>query len=266
MTDLALSASLVLSKGARARMGADRVALLEAVRDHGSITLAAQAVGLSYKGAWDAVQVLNNLFERPLVLAHPGGRGGGTASVTEEGLAVIRAFHLVEAELAHTLGVLQQKLADPAVPLDSLFWSLAMKTSARNALRGVVSRITDGAVNAEVSLEIAPGVEITAVITRHSVADLGLEPGRPAVALIKSSFIILAAGDGGLRTSARNRLLGTVSRIESGAVNTEVTLDLSTGKSLTATVTLESARALDLKLGDPAAALIKASHVILAVE
>ena len=61
MTDLALTASLILGKGARARMGADRVALLEAVRDHGSITLAARARGLSYKGAWDAIQVLNNL-------------------------------------------------------------------------------------------------------------------------------------------------------------------------------------------------------------
>ena len=267
MTNSALTASLVLAKGPRARMGADRIALLEAIRDCGSITQAARVVGLSYKGAWDAIQVLNNLFERPLVAAHPGGRGGGTAAVTPEGLAVIGAFHLVEAELAHTLGILEQKLANPGAPaLNSMFWSLAMKTSARNALRGVVDRVTDGAVNAEVTLTIAPGVEITAVITRHSVADLGLVPGRAAIALIKSSFIILAAADDGLRTSARNRLVGTVSRVEDGAVNSEVTLDLDAGKTLTATVTLESARALELKVGTPAAALIKASHVILAVE
>ena len=267
MTDPALSASFVLSKGVRARMGAERVALLEAVRDHQSITLAARAVGLSYKGAWDAIQVLNNLFERPLVAAHPGGRGGGAARVTEEGLAVIRTFHLVEAELTHTLEILQQKLADPAAPpLDSLFWSLAMKTSARNALRGVVDRVTDGAVNAEVTLTIAPGVEITAVITRQSVRDLGLAPGRAAIALIKSSFVILAPADEALRTSARNRLVGVVSRVEDGAVNSEITLDLDGGKTLTATVTVESAHTLDLKIGAPAAALIKASHVILAVE
>ena len=267
MTDLALTASLVLSKGARARLGADRIALLEAVRDHGSITQAARAVGLSYKAAWDAIQVLNNLFERPLTTAQPGGRGGGAAAVTAEGLAVIRAFHLVEAELAHTLAVLEQKLADPAgPPLNSMFWSLAMKTSARNALRGVVDRVTDGAVNAEVTLTVAPGVEITAVITRQSVADLDLKPGRAAIALIKSSFIILAPADEALRTSARNRLVGTVGRVKNGAVNSEITLDLDAGKTLTATVTLESARAMELKVGTPLAALIKASHVILAVE
>ena len=267
MTDLALTASLVLSKGARARMGADRVALLEAIRDHGSITLAARAMGLSYKGAWDAIQVLNNLFEHPLVSAHPGGRGGGTALVTDQGLAVIRAFHLVEAELSHVLSVLEQKLADPtAPPLNSLLWILAMKTSARNALRGVVDHVTDGAVNAEVTLTIAPGVEITAVITRQSVADLGLARGRAAIALIKSSFIILARADDGLRTSARNRLTGVISRVENGEIDSEITLDLDVGKTLTATVTQESARTLDLTVGTPAAALIKASHVILAVE
>ena len=266
MTEPALTASLILGKSARARMGADRVALLEAIRDRGSITAAAKAVGLSYKGAWDAVQVLNNLFERPLVSAHPGGAGGGAAAVTEQGLAVIRAFHLMETELARALDVVERKLADPTTPLDTLFWSLSMKTSARNALRGVVSHVTDGAVNAEVTLDIAPGVQITAVITRRSVAELELAPGRAAIALIKASFIILAPADEALRTSARNRLVGTVSRVEDGAVNAEVSLDLDAGKSLTATVTLESARELGLKPGVKAAALIKASHVILAVE
>ena len=58
--------------------------------------------------------------------------------------------------------------------------------------------------------------------TKESVADLGLAPGREAMALIKSSFVILAAGDEPVRTSARNRLSGTVARHEVGAVNDEV--------------------------------------------
>ena len=47
-----------------------------------------------------------------------------------------------------------------------------MKTSARNALRGVVSDITPGAVNSEVTLKVADGVEIVSVVTRQSVEDL----------------------------------------------------------------------------------------------
>ena len=54
-------------------VGADRVSLLEGILAHGSITAAAKDAGLSYKGAWDAVQALDNLFDRPLVVTRAGG-------------------------------------------------------------------------------------------------------------------------------------------------------------------------------------------------
>lgn len=140
-----------------------------------------------------------------------------------------------------------------------------MRTSARNALRGVVTAIAPGAVNGEVTLSVGEGVELVSIVTLRSIAELGLELGRPAIALIKSSFVVLAIGDN-LRTSARNQIRGVVSARDDGAVSSEVTLDIGAGKSVTATLTRESAEALDLKLGDPAVALVKASHVILAVE
>jgi molybdate transport system regulatory protein len=103
------------------------------------------------------------------------------------------------------------------------------------------------------------------VVTSQSVEDLGLARGAPAIALIKSSFIVLAKGDG-LRTSARNQISGVVASREDGAVNSEVRLDIGAGKTLVATVTLASARALELAVGEPVTALVKAPHVILAVE
>jgi len=130
----------------------------------------------------------------------------------------------------------------------------------------VVETVTDGAVNAEVVLRIGGDARIVAVITRHSVADLAIEPGREVIALIKSSFVILAREEGGLRTSARNQLAGTVVGVERGAVNDEVTLDIGGGKILTATVTHESKESLEIVPGERLAALINASHVILAVE
>ncbi len=263
----ALTASVTLAKGPGARVGSERVALLEAVRDLGSIAQAAKSVGLSYKGAWDAVQAINNLFDKPLVVATAGGRHGGAAVVTQDGRAVIGAFHAVEDELSQVIKALERRLGDPnQPPLQSLMWSLAMKTSARNALRGIVTSVTPGAVNSEVTLRIAEGVDIVSIITRRSVEDLGLAPGREAIALIKSSAIILAPGGEALRTSARNRLTGTVVGHEDGAVNSEIILALDAGKTLTATITRQSARELGFAVGEPAAALIKASHIILAVE
>lgn len=259
-----LHALLTLDRGSAGRVGSERIALLAAIDAQGSISAAARALGLSYKGAWDAVQVLNNLFDRPLVAAAPGGKAGGAARVTEAGRTVIAAFRDVEAELASAVTRLEGALSD--VALRPLIWSLSMRTSARNALRGVVSRVERGAVNAEVVLEVAPGVEIVAVVTGDSIEALGLAKGVPAIALIKSSFVILARDEGSLRTSARNTLKGVVSRREDGAVNSEITLDLAAGKTLTATLTRESANALGLEAGVAAQALIKASHVILAVE
>ena len=55
----------------------DRVALLEKVAELGSITAAAKAVGISYKGAWEAVEALNNMSAAPLVERSVGGSGGG---------------------------------------------------------------------------------------------------------------------------------------------------------------------------------------------
>jgi molybdate transport system regulatory protein len=68
-----------------------------------------------------------------------------------------------------------------------------------------------------------------------------------------------------VKTSARNQFLGQVTTVTRGAVNGEVVIDLPGGKSVAAIVTNESIRNLDLKIGMRACALIKASHIILAV-
>jgi molybdate transport system regulatory protein len=260
-----IKALLQLRRGSDSRIGAERIRLLEVIGERGSISAAAKILDLSYKGAWDAVQALNNLFERPLVTARPGGRSGGAARLTPVGQAVILAFRRVEGELSHIIEQLEQNLAEN-VPLEQFIGSLSMRTSARNALRGVVSAITEGQVNAEVSLKVSEDVEIVAIITNDSVRTLELKVGGPAMALIKSSFVIIAPGEVALRTSARNQLPGVITRIEVGAVNDEVTLDVGQGKTVTATITRGSGESLGLKVGDRAQALIKASHVILAVD
>ena len=67
-----------------------------------------------------------------------------------------------------------------------------MKLSARNVLKGRILKIVDGAVNCEVTLEIAPGVEVVSIITRTSVQSLELAVGRDAFAVIKASSVMVA--------------------------------------------------------------------------
>jgi len=67
-----------------------------------------------------------------------------------------------------------------------------MKISARNMLPGMIRRIEMGAVNAQLTIEIAPGIEIVSIVTADSVKNLSLEVGRPAYAVIKASSVMVA--------------------------------------------------------------------------
>lgn len=66
-----------------------------------------------------------------------------------------------------------------------------MKLSARNSLKGIVRNIDKGAVNAEVTLELAPGLTIVSVITLDAVESLGIKVGGTAYAVIKASSVMI---------------------------------------------------------------------------
>ena len=67
-----------------------------------------------------------------------------------------------------------------------------MKTSARNQFAGIVKEMTKGPVSTEVTLEIAPGIRMVAVISTRSAEMLGLAVGKRGYALIKASSVVLA--------------------------------------------------------------------------
>jgi molybdopterin-binding protein len=70
-----------------------------------------------------------------------------------------------------------------------------MKLSARNVLKGKVKRVTTGAVNDEVVIELPGGTEIVSVITRNSAESLGLAEGKEVYAVIKASSVMIATDD-----------------------------------------------------------------------
>ncbi|WP_175732872.1 TOBE domain-containing protein [Burkholderia ambifaria] len=264
---LGLGGELWLRAGPQTLGGATRIALLAAIGDTGSITRAAKAVGLSYKAAWDAIDTMNNLAGEPLVTRSTGGKGGGGTTLTPRATSLIAAFRTIEREHRRFIDA-----ASAAVSGFDVDWALigriGMKTSARNQLFGKVETIVRGTVNDEVTLVLPGGQVIVAVLTHESADALGLAPGTDACALVKASWVVLAVADEAeptLKVSARNQLHGTVETVAAGAVNSEVTLALDGGGTLTAVITNDSVGALQLDVGRRAIALFKASSVILAV-
>lgn len=240
-----------------------RLALLQAIADHGSISGAARAVGMTYKAAWDAVEAMNNLAGSVLVHAKHGGRGGGGAQLSEAGTQVVTDLGRLQQLQAQFLAQLESE-GDLAKSF-AVMRRLTLKSSARNILSGVVEQVADGGVSTEVNVRLPGGDTLHAIVTRESAQDLELAPGREVQALIKASWIILTLADDDFRTSARNRLCGRVTRIVQGEINAEVVVTLNGGNTLAVIITRHSLDELALTEGVQVCALIKASHIILGV-
>lgn len=68
-----------------------------------------------------------------------------------------------------------------------------MQISARNTLKGTVKKVVIGAVNAEITVEVAPGVEVVSVITKSSAETLGVAEGKEVYAVVKATDVMVAA-------------------------------------------------------------------------
>lgn len=259
---LALGGELWLTIGGEPLGGRGRIALLAALAEHGSITRAAQAVGLSYKAAWEAIDTMNAQAARPLVARVTGGRGGGSTRLTDAGRQLVERFALLEQVHRRFVRLLSDEAAEPGRDFD-LLKVINMRTSARNQYLGTVSGLRAGAVNDEVELTLPGGTRIVAMVSRGGTEGLGLSSGASAFALIEASAVTLAVDLAGARLSARNQLPGRVVSVTPGAVNAEVELVLSGGERLAAIVTMASVQALDLAPGRAVTAVFKAGSVIL---
>jgi len=263
---MAIEALLSLKIEGSPAVGRDRFRLLEAVAREGSISAGAKAVGLTYKAAWDALDAMANLFGQPLLMTRAGGRAGGGATLTPTGVRVIEAFHRLEAELARVVRAIEPDLAGTGITPLNLVAGLLMRTSARNALRGTITSVVSDTIASDVEVAVSESTTIHALVTNASVRDLGLCAGRQAVLLIKAPFVVIAPGDIPPRVSVSNCIRGTVRQCEMSGVGAEIVLDIGGGKTLTAMITAESAKTLDLATGKPACALFDAAHVIVAVD
>lgn len=90
-------------------LGAGRIELLQRIIHSGSIARAARDMGMSYRKAWDLVKSMNHLGKKPLVEKFQGGKSGGGAFVTSDGLRAIKQFQLLQQSFnkaaAHTKSI-----------------------------------------------------------------------------------------------------------------------------------------------------------------
>jgi len=95
-------------------LGPGKIQILESIHSTGSITETARAMKMSYRSAWLLVDSMNSLFRKPVVNTTLGGRGGGSATLTEMGAEVIRHYRAMERAtrraIAKDLASLERRL------------------------------------------------------------------------------------------------------------------------------------------------------------
>lgn len=240
--------------------GAGRVDLLKRIKSEGSISAAAKQMEMSYKAAWDSVNVMNKLWSSPLVERTTGGRHGGGTILTKSGEEFIELYDKYTVMFEKILNFIEENPEN--INMIDKVW---LKTSADNVFHGKVTKIEEGAVNSLLHMMTEAGVKIVVSITIDGLNKMDLSEGSYICALVSAQRLIVIENQNGgqIVTSARNKFCGAVSVVKKGAVNSEITLDMGEGAKLKIVVTNESAENLDLSFGKQVCAYCKASDIII---
>ena len=78
-------------------LGPGKIALMEGIAKHGSISAAGKDMGMSYRRAWLLIDEINQIFSEPLVEKQTGGTGGGGAKLTEFGADGVTRYRAIVA-------------------------------------------------------------------------------------------------------------------------------------------------------------------------
>jgi len=83
------------------RLGPGKVALLEHIRQGRSLAAAARSMGMSYKRAWELLAALNEMFDEPVAVTHPGRNVAGATELTPFGERLIALYRDIERQATH---------------------------------------------------------------------------------------------------------------------------------------------------------------------
>lgn len=112
-TELRLMIRVAIGK--RTALGPGKVRLMELIDQHGSVSAASRAMGMSYRRAWLLINSLNGTFPGGVVMTQRGGREGGGAKLTPVGRELVDCYRKIESKARASVDrhfqTLQEKLA-----------------------------------------------------------------------------------------------------------------------------------------------------------
>ena len=177
--------SLVLRTPSGATIDYVDARLLSQIAEQKSISKAAREIGVSYRNAWERLDILQGKLKRKIVIARVGGAKGGSAELTADGRSLAKEYRRLNDYLLGTLD-------------DKDFWQhIGYRLSARNRMRARIVEVNTGPITSEIKMELHPGGRLTSIISNEAVQDLGLAPGDTVEAIVKATEVVIAKPEGG---------------------------------------------------------------------
>lgn len=178
--DLQPAFRLILEEDKHAVLDQTDALLLRGISETSSLKESAKLAKVSYRNAWDRIKAIEGEMGVKIVETKVGGATGGSATLTPEGVSLLKNFRKVRKYLFNALD-------------EKEFMAHASyKLSARNRLGVRITKIQKGEVTAFLKMRVMTPATLTSIISTEAVEDLGLKEGDEAMAIIKSTEVILA--------------------------------------------------------------------------
>lgn len=180
-----------LEKDGKSFLGAGRIELLRRIESSGSMNAAAKEMKMSYKAAWERLNSMNELAQKPLLDKQTGGKGGGGTKLTPYAYEIIETYEKLDA-LHRRFIERFSEASDSPEHLEKILNRLFLTTSARNQLLCKIVEISYDTIYAKITLELSQNQKIVSTITSKSMQNLGLTVGDSVYAIIKSSDVLVS--------------------------------------------------------------------------
>lgn len=247
-----IDGNIWINKDNRGFIGKGRVELLQNIQIYGSISKAAKQMKMSYKAAWDSVDIMNKLSNKPLVTKVTGGVGGGGTVITAYAKELIRAYKEVSSLYQNYFETLGNSFNSNL--LDDTF-----EEPVFCRLTGVIHDKLNINDNYEITIKMKSNQLLTAIESKKFVIERALEIGDEITFLIETNTIVLTKNQN--TNSARNILEGEVLKITDDGINSTIKMNCGLEDILYAKITSSSCQKLNIEVGNTIFASFKAYSI-----
>lgn len=234
-------------------LGDGRVELLRKIHASGSISKAAKEMKMSYKAAWDDVDTMNNLAEKPLISSAAGGKRGGGTKLTDAGTDIIAFYENLHEYFDQFINSTQYKFGEVHTSI----------INQENVFKAGVREITQAGNNVFIDVSIGMDLNITALVSLSiytSIKNRGVDNVK---VIIPPSSLMLVRTSEVENVGATNIFNGAIRKISDKNGRTSIEMEAGQGINLIVEVSKRIADRFKIAVGDVYCAVCKDADIIV---